>query len=90
MGRRLGRSARSTGPISPSSTPITWLHVEHLFVEEDQGIEGLVLGGGRHVAVRGQVVQEAPDVVLVEAVGWVVSWNRTKRVSQRTYAFSVW
>ena len=43
------------------------LYVEHLFGEEDQCIAGLVLGGGHHVAVRRQVVQEAPDVLLVGA-----------------------
>jgi hypothetical protein len=43
--------------------------VEHLFVDEDQRIEGLVLGGGRHVAIRREVVQEGPDVVFVEAAG---------------------
>ena len=45
------------------------LYAEHLSVEEDQGIEGLVLGRGRHVAIRREVGQEGPDVVLIEVAG---------------------
>jgi len=58
------------GPVGAVERPnVGPFEVEHLFVQKDQRTEGLVLGGGRHVAVRRQVVQEGPDVVLVEVVG---------------------
>jgi len=59
-----GESLGTVGSVE--GTDIIEHLVEHLFVEEHQGIEGLVLGGGRHVAVRGQMVQERPDVLFIE------------------------
>ena len=35
---------------------------EHLAVEEDEGAEGLVLGGGRDAATHGEVVEEGGDL----------------------------
>ena len=45
------------------------LHAQHLFVEEEEGIEGLILGGGGHFAVGSQVVEEGLHVLGVELVG---------------------
>ena len=47
-----------------------WL-LKHVLVEEDQRIHGLVLGGGGHLAVSGQVSEECLDLLF--AVPEVVS-----------------
>ena len=58
------------GPVGAVERPkVAELDPEHLFVEEEEGIEGLVLGRGGHVAVRRQVVQKVPDVVFVKVAG---------------------
>ena len=40
-----------------------WL-VEHVLVEEDEGIHGLVPGGGGHLAISGQVREECLDLLF--------------------------
>ena len=58
------------GPVGAVDGPdLAELHTEDLFVEEEERIEGLVLRGGRHVAVRGEVIQKGSDVVLLEVAG---------------------
>ena len=38
------------------------IDVKHVFVEKDKGVEGLILRGGRHVALGGQVVEKRANV----------------------------
>lgn len=71
VGRHLGRSARLIWPTSPRSRSSTSV------VQEDGGLEGLVLCGGRHVAIGREVVQKVADVrgIEVPRLGRVVKVN---------------
>ena len=42
---------------------VQWLP-EHMLVEEDERIHGLVLGGGGHLAISGQVGEECLDLLF--------------------------
>lgn len=54
-------------PVGPlDCTNLAQRTVEHLIVQEGQGIEGLVLRSSGDVAVRGEVIEESADVGGVE------------------------
>ena len=50
---------RSTG--AREVAEVAHIFLQHVAVEEDHGAQGLVLRGGRHAPLRGQVGQELPD-----------------------------
>jgi hypothetical protein len=52
------------GPVRPDDFQLVERPAEHLLVEEQQGAEGLGLGGGGHPAVDRQVGQEGVDLRL--------------------------
>jgi len=66
-GEIVGEAFELVGPVDgPNGAE---LHAQHLFVEEDQCIEGPVLRRRGHVALRRQVVQNGADVVRLETEG---------------------
>jgi len=57
---------------------------EHLAVEEEEGGERQVLGGGRDAALRGQVREERGDLVAAEPRGWRRPWKWINLLIQET------
>jgi hypothetical protein len=72
--RQLRRRARSADLLQPRQ-----IHFEYLFVEKDQGSQGLPMGRGGNPAAIGQPVQKTSGAPLSR--GWRSPW---KRINQRT------
>ncbi len=59
--------------------------MEDLAVEEEEGREGLVLGGGGDVSFHGEVGEEGLDFGGAPiSAGWRLWWKRMKRRTQST------
>lgn len=59
-----GQAALAAGGLD--AVEVSKFDTEDLAVEEEEGAEGLVLGGGGDVALNGEVCEEAPDVIGAE------------------------
>jgi hypothetical protein len=79
MGRRSGDLARD----DPIIEPVQRSPQDDL-VNEEQGAEGLVLGGGRHVALDRQVRQESATSGSPISGGCLLLWNRMNLFAQET------
>ena len=65
------------------------LDAEHLAIEEEQGAQRLVLGGGRDFVVNRERGQEGGDLGAPISIGWRLPWKKMYRLIQWMYAFSV-
>jgi hypothetical protein len=66
-GKNGREAARARGRLK--SLEVTEGCIEDLLVQKDQRVQRLIVGGGRHVAIHGELIQEGADVVFIQLPG---------------------